>query len=150
MKNSNFAIVIISLLFVFQCSTNSILQNEYESPDGIILDNNDNTGSFKFDSYKLNDIKIVGDSIKINISYSGGCREHKFRLIAKNYFGDSNSPKAELVLSHNSNMDPCEAYPTEEHTFVLLPLKYEFYKMYGMESGEIRLMLEEKEVWYRF
>lgn len=150
MKISNFLILAISAFFLFQCSTNNILQNEYLGSDGIILGDNVNTESFQYDRYNLNDIKIVGDAVQLDISYSGGCRDHEFKLIAKNYLGESNSPKAQLVLSHNNNMDPCEAYPTENHSFVLLPLKYEFYKIFGKETGSIRLVLEEKEVVYSF
>jgi hypothetical protein len=143
--------MVLSLFFfVIQCSTNNILQNEYVGIDGIILSNKNNTGSFKLDRYRLNDIKIMGDSIVINVSYSGGCRDHEFNLIAKNYFGDTNLPKTELVLSHNSNMDPCEAYPTEEYIFVLSPLKYEFYRMFGKKTGSIRLILDEREIVYSF
>jgi len=150
MKIINNTILILSLLFVLQCSNNNILLDEYDGTDGIILGENENTESFKFDRYKLNDIKIVGDSISINLSYSGGCRNHVFNLIAKNYFGDTASPIAELHLSHNSNFDPCDQYVTEDCTFNLLPLKYEFIKMHGVKTGSIRLVLEEKEVVYNF
>jgi len=150
MKIINFVIVIISLFFVFQCTTNNILQNEYLSSDGIVLGDKENTESLKFDHYNLNDIKIVGDSIKINISYSGGCREHEFKLIAQNCFEEDDSPKAKLVLSHNSNSDPCERYITEEHSFNLLPLKYKYYKKFKKELGEIQLVLKEKEIEYNF
>jgi len=150
MKISNFIIIVILLSFVIQCSTNNILHNEYLGSDGIILGDKENTESLKFDRYRLNDIEIIGDSIVINLSYSGGCREHEFRLIAQKYFGESDIPKAELVLSHNSNFDPCEAYLTEEYKFVLLPLKFEYYKKFGKESGSIRLVLDEREVIYSF
>ncbi len=150
MKTINLVFTILTLLFLIQCTTNNILQSEYVGADGIILGNIGNTGSFKFDSYSLNDIKIVGDSMIINLSYSGGCRDHEFYLIAKNYFGNSDSPKAELVLSHDNKMDPCEAYPTEDHTFVLLPLKYEYNKKFGKETGKILLVLDEKEIEYSF
>ena len=150
MKINNLLIMIISLFIVFQCSTNNILQNEYLGSDGIILGDKENTASLKFDRYNLNDIKVVGDIVKINISYSGGCRDHEFKLIAQNYFGESDSPKAELVLSHNSNLDPCEAFLTEEHSFNLLPLKYEFIKKFEKDSGTILMVLEEKELVYSF
>jgi hypothetical protein len=150
MKIINFLLLICLLFFTYKCSTNNILQDEYIGTDGIILGDNVNTDSFKFDSYRLNDLKLDGDSIILNVSFSGGCREHEFNLIAKNYFGDSEAPKAELLLSHNSNFDPCEAYLTEEHSINLLPLKHEFYKKYGNENGSIRLVLEEKEVVYNF
>lgn len=138
------------LVFVVKCSTNNILLEEYVGTDGIILGESNNTDIYKFDRYNLNDLKIIEDSIILNVSFSGGCREHEFKLIAKDYFGDSKSPKAKLLLSHNSNFDPCERYITDERSFNLLPLKYEFIKMLGTEHGTIRLLLDEKEVVYDF
>lgn len=150
MKNINIIFMLLSILFVFQCSTNNILQTEYKGADGIILGSTDDIANFKFDPYKLNEISVTGDSIIINWSYSGGCRDHELNLIAKDFFGDSSTPKATLLLSHNSNLDPCERYITENYTFNLLPLKYEFIKLFGTENGSISLVLEEKDVTYKF
>jgi len=135
---------------VLQCSSNKILQSEYKGTDGIILGKGEKIEFYKFNRYKLNEIKVVRDSIIINLSYSGGCRDHVFNLIANNYFGDSTEPHAKLVLSHDNKMDPCEAYLTEKQFFNLLPLKYEYMKLFGKEIGSIRLVLEEREVVYMF
>jgi len=150
MKIMSKLFIIISLLFVIQCSTNKILIDNYVGTDGVILGEGKNTDSYKIDQYKFNHMKIVGDSIILNLSYSGGCREHVFNLIAKNYFTDSKSPKAELFLSHNSNFDPCDQYVTEDYTFNLLPLKFEFIKMHREKTGSIQLVVEEKAVVYKF
>lgn len=149
MTNLNFFLLIISTLFIFRCSTNNVLQADYKGNDGIILENSGDISNFKFDRYKLNNMEVTGDSLIITVSYSGGCREHIFALIAKSYFGDSSTPKAELVLSHDNKLDPCEAYPTEDQVFNLLPLKYEYIKIFGNESGKISLILDEKEVMYK-
>ncbi len=150
MKNISFYLMIFSLFFVTNCSQNKIIQKQYLGENGILLKNKADSKKLKFDRYRFNDFKIFRDSLKINVSYSGGCREHQFKLVAKNYFGDSTSPNAELILSHNSNMDPCEAYLTEEYSFILLPLQYEYIKKFGKESGEILLVLDEKEIEYSF
>ena len=89
MKIFNYLVSITLLFLMIQCSTNNILQDEYIGTDGIILGDSENIDSFKFDRFKLNDIKIVDDSILLNVSFSGGCREHELKLIAKNYFGES-------------------------------------------------------------
>ena len=135
---------------MLQCSSNKILQKEYNGSDGIILGESVNIESFKFDRYNLNDIKVAGDSLVINLSYSGGCRDHEFALIAEEYFVESPKIETKLILSHISNFDPCEQYITKDYTFNLLPLKYKYIETYGNETGSIRLVLEEQKVEYKF
>ena len=56
----------------------------------------------------------------------------------------------DLLLSHDNKVDPCEAYPTEDHTFNLIPLKNEFIKTFSKDSGSILLILKENEAVYNF
>lgn len=142
--------IILSLLLMFGCASKNTFKKEYLLSDGVVLENNKIMESFKFDRYQLNNVKIVGDSIIINLSYSGGCRQHEFNLIAQNYFGDTELPEVKLILAHDNKLDPCEAYLTKDHSFNLLPLKYEFFKLFGEKSGSIQLRLEDRNVNYDF
>jgi len=150
MKSFKYLFLFSILLIFSQCSTNNTLQNDYVQPNAIILGDSNNFISFKFDSYRLNNLKIENDSLIISLSYGGGCQDHVFNLIAKNYFIDGDKTTAELLLSHDSNQDICEAFVTEKLAFNLIPLKLEYIDSYGSESGTIRLLLEDKEVLYRF
>lgn len=58
------------------------------------------------------DFKIDSGSVKnglltLYVRYSGGCKEHNFRLIANNYIKKSLPPQTELFLEHDSNNDSC-------------------------------------------
>jgi hypothetical protein len=57
-----------------------------------------------------------------------------------------------VVLSHEDNDDPCDAWITEEMVFNLLPLKKAWQEQYNEMSGTIIMNLEnwEKQVTYNF
>ena len=71
--------------------------------------NNINTGEF----YSINEVKREGDSININLSYSGGCKQHDFQIIWDGIVYTDNPCRMNLLLIHNSNNDGCEALITE-------------------------------------
>ncbi len=71
------------------------------------------------DNYRFNSAEIDGDTLIISVSYSGGCEDHEFTLAWDGAWAKSNPPQATLNLYHESNDDPCEAFPTEELQFDL-------------------------------
>ena len=50
---------------------------------------------------------LEGDSLRVTVSYSGGCSEHSF-AVASSLAG------TELWLRHDANGDSCEAYLTQD------------------------------------
>ena len=67
--------------------------------------------------YRLVDLDVLDDEIRISVQYAGGCRKHDFQLVwnGKNKVGDTDI--AELALLHNGNGDNCEALVTETISF---------------------------------
>jgi len=57
-----------------------------------------------------------------------------------------------VVLSHEDNDDPCDAWITEKMVFNLLPLKKAYQEHYSETSGKIILNLEgwEESITYAF
>ena len=57
-----------------------------------------------------------------------------------------------VLLSHEDNDDPCEAWITEEMVFNLLPLKKAWQEQYNEMSGTIIINLEgwEEQITYDF
>jgi hypothetical protein len=104
------------------------------------------------DNVTFNQISLNGDRLIIDLSYGGGCRDHIFSLIGENVFMESNPVRTNVVLSHDANDDPCEAWLTEELYFDLSPLKEAYQEAYSMSSGSIILLLEgvESEILYEF
>ena len=53
--------------------------------------------------------------LAVEVSYSGGCRNHEFLLLAPHTFQVlSDSVLLEIALIHDANDDPCEAFLSEQ------------------------------------
>lgn len=105
----------------------------------VITDADENWGN---DEYALNDAAITGDTLKLNVSYSGGCRAHEFTLVTSGSFLESSPVQLVISIAHNANDDPCEAYPIEDYHFDLNPIRTRYQEAYQQQSGTIILLLE--------
>jgi len=71
------------------------------------------------DTYSLNDIKVEGDHLTLNVSYGGGCKQHFFDLAWNSGFLESAILQVDLHLIHDASGDRCEAMITEDLWFDL-------------------------------
>lgn len=113
----------------------------------------DADGRFGTDKYTLNTTSINGDTLTINVSYSGGCEKHEMTLVVSESFLESFPVQLHVSLAHNANGDTCEAYPTEDYHFDLTPIKTMYQKAYQQEAGTIILRLKDApnvELLYEF
>lgn len=95
------------------------------------------------DVFKLNEAAITGDTLAVEVSYSGGCRDHQFTLVTSGAFMESDPVQLNVALAHNANDDPCEAWITEGYLFDLAPIKALYRKAYRQDSGVIVLQLKD-------
>jgi hypothetical protein len=98
---------------------------------------------FGTDAYALNSATITDDMLNISVSYSGGCEDHQFTLVASDTFLESFPVQLPASIAHNANGDTCEAYPTENYRFDLTPIKTMYQKAYQQEAGTIILRLKD-------
>ena len=98
---------------------------------------------FGTDTYALNSATITDDTLNISVSYSGGCEEHQFTLVASDIFLESFPVQLPASIAHNANGDTCEAYPTENYRFDLTPIKTMYQEAYRQEAGTIILRLKD-------
>jgi hypothetical protein len=103
------------------------------------------------DSFVFNSVKLIQNFFLLNVSYGGGCEEHIFLLISTSFM-ESNPVQVNVILSHEDNDDPCDAWITEEFVFNLLPLKKAYQEKYQVKFGKIILNLEgwEDSLTYKF
>ena len=47
-----------------------------------------------------------------------------------------------MVLTHDANEDPCEAYPTRQLRFDLAPIRERYRAAYGQDSSTVLLLLQ--------
>ena len=95
------------------------------------------------DAYTLNAVAVQGDTLTVNVSYSGGCQTHAFTLVAEERFLESFPVQLRLSLAHNANGDRCEAWITEAYDFNLTPIKEVYQKGYRKDTGTIVLRLKD-------
>ena len=95
------------------------------------------------DAYTINAATLQGDTLRVNVSYSGGCKTHAFTLVAEERFLESFPVQLRVSLAHNANSDTCEAWITEDYDFDLTPLKEVYQKGYRTDEGTIVLRLKD-------
>lgn len=82
---------------------------------------------FDIDPVTIEKIEIICDTLRLRVSYGGGCKTHTFTLYCSTFLYKSNPPQRDVWLSHDANGDNCEAYITEWLSFHLSPLRTEDY-----------------------
>lgn len=117
----------------------------------IILARQSDPGKWKKDVHFITASRVEKSNLFLSVTYSGGCKEHKFELVACKYFvRKANEIQADILLSHDSNSDSCKAIIKKELCFDLSPLKLEYHKFFQSTSGTIALVLEDLKVRYEF
>lgn len=94
------------------------------------------------DHYVLNDAAVNGDTITLNVSYSGGCEEHEFTLVISESFVKTEPVGLAAALAHDANNDSCEAFLTEEYIFDLDVIKMRYQDRYRQNTGRVVLLLD--------
>lgn len=105
-----------------------------------------NTG----DPYSVENAKISGDTLIINLSYGGGCEEHSFELLNNfafkehtNDFGKIGSYETRITLKHNANNDRCRSIVRSEERFDLTKIR-----QVGVNKIKMNLSGWENELTY--
>ena len=95
------------------------------------------------DPFRLDSAAVKDDMLTTVVSYSGGCRNHEFTLVAPRSFQEpAGSVQLAIILFHDANGDPCEAYPSEQLRFDLRPIRRLYQESYSKVSGTVYLRLD--------
>ena len=136
-----FTFILIIILFFSGCIITS---------EKIVIDD-EQFQSAPRDTFLINNVQIYKNFLKFNISYSGGCMEHIFKLISTSFM-ESYPVQVNILLSHEDNNDSCEAWITEILIYDISPLKVSWQKLYNEKNGIIIMNIEnwEESINYRF
>ncbi|MEM1408509.1 MAG: hypothetical protein AAGG59_17125 [Bacteroidota bacterium] len=85
----------------------------------LIDERKEESGLIESDPFDLLRVSIVAKTLKIEVSYGGGCREHIFELVWPEVITTVFPPDIAVKLTHESNDDPCFAIITETLEFDL-------------------------------
>jgi Fe-S cluster biogenesis protein NfuA len=126
---------IISLALLFSCTACKTKQPTVKEETGLddmysaVVDDNsfitvDPAYVFKGvgDPFTVQDMQVKGDTLYVQVQYSGGCKSHEFKMITTGQFYKSLPPQLPLYLTHVGNGDNCRSLRSEKLKFNLKPL----------------------------
>ncbi len=76
------------------------------------------------DAFKILDAKIIGNYLHLNISYSGGCEKHSFKINGDLQLSKSLPPIRSINLIHYGNNDACKKLIIENLVIDISDLAY--------------------------
>lgn len=119
------------LLVCWSCSPNGIEPlPEILCPDIKITDLP--ADSLRRDGFALKKIVIFADTLVLDITHGGGCKEHEYALfMSPSVFGESYPVQANLYLQHQADGDACKALLQPKLCFNLRPVAEQYRKFYG-------------------
>lgn len=93
------------------------------------------------DPFNVTAAAIVGDELQVTVAYSGGCAEHIFSTCWSGEWLESDPVQTGITITHDDPGDVCDAFPSENHSFDLLPLQLQYAASYG-PTGTITINLD--------
>ena len=88
-------------------------------------------------TYTLGQTIVDGLTLTAELTYGGGCRDHRVDLVLWGQWLESSPPHINALLTHDDGDDPCDALITTERHFNLVPLRDAYERAFG-EIGPTR------------
>jgi hypothetical protein len=74
---------------------------------------------------------VQADSVYLQVSYRGGCREHRFLAYGRPVFQDTDPPTMSVFLHHSADGDDCDAPLTRRLGFDVSRVSDHYRQLYG-------------------
>jgi hypothetical protein len=113
-------ILILNVIFIISCKNNKeVVKNSNQKIPAVIIDT-----SFSLDNKNMRmnilNMQLNKDILTLEINYSGGCKEHQFKLYTN---GEVENSNLQLFLVDLQNEDFCKMLITDTLKFNLSNLK---------------------------
>lgn len=98
------------------------------------------------DAFTIDEVSLEGNILTVVVQYSGGCKDHEFKLFSNQRYMKSMPPQLPLYLEHEANDDNCRA-------LIMQTLKFDVSKAKYAGSPSCRLLINgsrEHEVVYEY
>ncbi len=128
MRINTICIFITATLLVAAChsskksktSADLTTVNEIQKPKaGAVTPVLRDTANFGKDAYKLSEPRVSGDTLFVQVEYSGGCKDHVFTARHNGQYMKSMPPQLNVTIDHNANGDKCRELIRETLAFDL-------------------------------
>lgn len=112
MKN---AIIFSTALFLTLCSCEEDSAVDQQSPASTITNGLTGLtdGYLDSDAFALEDVRLIGTVLQLDVAYGGGCEEHEFYIVWPEIILAIYPPEFDIYVAHDANGDMCEAYLRE-------------------------------------
>lgn len=144
----NIALIFATLLIAFSCKSKKIAGNgegQKLKSDKISMKATLGEIPENSDPITIEKVSIKGNEMTIDVSYSGGCKDHTFELIGSQMVAKSMPPIRAIKLVHTGNEDNCRALIMRTLVFDISALAYQ-----QVEGNEIFLTLNDERYKYVF
>jgi hypothetical protein len=111
--------------------------DKYTEVKEVIVDQNFNLPENNAD-FSIDEMKIDGDILLIDVSYSGGCKDHDFKAYFNGMYIKTSPMKAKVFIVHTNNDDNCRALIKQTLRFNLKPVR-------SGDRGMLIIMLNNTE-----
>jgi hypothetical protein len=74
------------------------------------------------DAATITDASVEGHTLRLHVQFGGGCKPHRFALVAGDALAESNPPYTQFRLAHDGGKDPCDALLTRDLEVDLTPI----------------------------
>jgi len=131
-----YSVLFFLLTIIFSCKTQKnnkhcfLKKKKTEQTENtfiaIIIDSTSDTTKKQStsDAFKILDAKIIGNYLHLNISYSGGCEKHSFKINGDLQLSKSLPPIRSVNLIHYGNNDACKKLIIENLVIDIRDLAY--------------------------
>lgn len=75
------------------------------------------------DPLTISGARVTGTTLELDLRYAGGCREHRFAIVAGRGLGKSLPPHTVLRMAHDRDHDQCEAAVSQTIRVDLTPIE---------------------------
>jgi hypothetical protein len=83
------------------------------------------------DPFSLGEVTFDGTTIQADVSYGGGCADHRMDLVIWGGWMESFPVQVNALITHDGADDPCDAVVSETRTFDVFPLAVAYAEAYG-------------------
>lgn len=83
------------------------------------------------DPYILGEVRVDGLVLEAELSYGGGCADHRLDLVGLGGWLESHLVQMEALITHDDGDDGCDALVIDERRFDLRPLRASYIAAYG-------------------
>ena len=116
------------------CGSDPVSSGRDPCPACVTISSDAGPGSLR-DPVAISGATIWQDALSLNVTYSGGCREHDFGTIAAPEFELLPGVASRVYLRHDARGDPCERLVSATLEFDLTPLRQLYLATYGVPGG---------------